>query len=70
MSPSIRRVDTTASHYRFDSLRHGDAIEVTSKSGALEMFRRWKKLKGRRGRLVSSRDYANVLFFIDDDAAV
>ena len=65
--PTILRIDTRSSRYRFDSLKHGDAIEVSSVAGAMEMFRRWKKIKGRRGRLIPSRDSFNTLFFIDDD---
>ena len=70
MPVNIVRVDTSASRYRFDSLKHGDALEVVSKAGAQEMFRRWKKAKGRRGRLVPSRDNENLLFFIDDDVSI
>jgi hypothetical protein len=39
---------------------------VESKPGALEMFRRWKKAKGRRARLISSHEFPNVLIFIDE----
>jgi hypothetical protein len=72
MPPTTLRVDTRRSRYDFDSLKHGDSIEVTSVAGAMEMFRRWKKaVKGRRGRLVLShyrdRDTFNTLRFIDDD---
>jgi hypothetical protein len=70
MSSSIRRVDTSGSRYAFDSLRHGDAIEVASKPGAQEMFRRWKKARGRRGRLVPSREFPNLLFFLDENSVV
>jgi hypothetical protein len=66
MPPNIIRVDPSVSRYRFDSLQHGDAIEVNSKPGAQEMFRRWKKASGRRGRLVPSRDFPRLLFFIDE----
>jgi hypothetical protein len=66
MSPNIVRVDTTASRYRFDSLKHGDLLEVNSKSGALEMFRRWKKAKGRQARLIPSQQFPNMLVFIDE----
>ena len=66
MPLNIRRVDTSTSRYRFDSLKHGDAIEVASKAGAQEMLRRWKRATGRRARLVPSRDFPNVLFFIDE----
>ena len=67
MPPTILRVDTRSSRYRFDSLKHGDAIEVSSVPGAMEMFRRWRKAKGRRGRLIPARDSTNTLFFIDDE---
>lgn len=70
MPPNIVRVDPRNSHYRFDLLKHGDALEVRSVSGAMEMFRRWKKSRGRRGRLVLSRDRLNTLFFLDDDEVV
>jgi hypothetical protein len=66
MTVNIVRVATPVSRYHFDSLKHGDAIEVVSKPGAQEMFRRWKKAKGRRGRLVPSREFPNLLFFIDE----
>jgi hypothetical protein len=52
--------------YDFDSLRHGDAIWVASKPSAREMFRRWKRAKGRRGRLVSAKDNPKVLYFLDE----
>lgn len=67
MPTNILRVDTRSSRYRFDLLKHGDVLEVTSVAGAMEMFRRWKKTKGRRGRLITSRDSSNTLFFIDDE---
>jgi hypothetical protein len=70
MPPNVLRIDTRGSRYRFDTLKHGDAIEVTSIPGAMEMFRRWKKAKGRRGRLIPSRGSLNTLFFIDDDDVV
>jgi hypothetical protein len=54
------------SRYNFDSLRHGDAIAVRSKASCREMFRRWKKTSGRRGRLVSSREDPTLLYFIDE----
>jgi hypothetical protein len=66
MSPTIVRVDTSGSRYRFDSLKHGDLLEVKSKPGALEMFRRWKKAKGRQARLIPSHEFPNVLIFIDE----
>lgn len=67
MPPNILRVDTRKSRYHFDALKDGDVLEVTSVSGAMEMFRRWKKAKGRRGRLIPSRDTLYTLLFIDDD---
>jgi hypothetical protein len=69
MPPNVVRVDIPGSrysHYHFDSLKHGDLLEVKSKLGALEMFRRWKKTKGRRARLITHREYPNVLIFIDE----
>ena len=67
MPPNTLRVDTRRSRYHFDALKHGDVLEVTSVSGAMEMFRRWKKSKGRQARLVPSRDTLHTLIFIDDD---
>ena len=67
MPPNVLRVDTRKSRYDFDSLKDGDALEVTSVSGAKETFRRWKKAKGRRARLVPSRDTITTLLFVDDD---
>jgi hypothetical protein len=55
--------------YNFDALKHGDAIEVQSVSGAREMFRRWKQKTGRlHARLTSAREKGreNFLFFLDD----
>jgi hypothetical protein len=65
MQPTILRVKPIESRYRFDSLRHGDAIEVVNRASAQEMFRRWKKRNGRAGRLVALPDQPNLLFFID-----
>ena len=65
MQPNILRVAPHVSRYGFDSLNHGDAIEVASKASAQEMFRRWKKRTGRRGRLVALAEHPNLLFFID-----
>ena len=67
MPPNVLRVDTRKSRYQFDALKDGDALEVTSVAGAMEMFRRWKKTKGRRGRLVRAHDARCTLVFIDDD---
>jgi hypothetical protein len=52
--------------YDFDSMQHGDAIEVASKPACREMFRRWKRAHGRHGRLVSSREHPSLLFFLDE----
>jgi hypothetical protein len=53
--------------YDFDKLRHGDAIEgVQNKASAREMFRRWKRLHGRYGRLVSGKGGDDVLYFLDE----
>jgi hypothetical protein len=65
MQPTILRVNSRESRYRFESLRHGDAIEVASRASAQEMFRRWKKRHGRTGHLISLPDQPNLLFFID-----
>jgi hypothetical protein len=54
--------------YNFDNLKHGDAIEVASVSGAREMFRRWRLKTGRlHVRLTSAREKGkeHFLFFID-----
>jgi hypothetical protein len=53
--------------YDFDAMRHGDGIEVENKKSAWEMFARWRRKTGRRARLITSRDYPNILHFIDDD---
>lgn len=66
MPQNFVRVDTKYSRYRFDSLKHGDKIEVSSRLGAREMFRRWKKARGRQARLIASLDYPNVFTFIDE----
>ena len=52
--------------YDFDSMQHGDAIEVASKPACREMFRRWKLARGRHGRLISSREHPRLLFFLDE----
>ena len=65
--PNTLRVDTRNPHYRFDELKHGDMLEVSSIRGAMEMFRRWKKAKGRRGRLIPSRETFYTLHFVEDD---
>jgi hypothetical protein len=51
--------------YDFDSLHHGDAIDVESKAGAQEMLRRWRNKTGRRAQLVSIRGLPNRLYFLD-----
>jgi hypothetical protein len=69
LTTKIRRstpLSAGRAHYDFDLLRHGDAIEVASKPSAREMFRRWKRVNGRRGRLVSSREHPHLLFFLDE----
>jgi hypothetical protein len=65
MQPNILQVAPHVSRYRFDSLKHGDAIEVASKASAQEMFRRWKKRTGRTGRLVALPEHPRLLFFLD-----
>jgi hypothetical protein len=64
LEPPVERVPL----YNFDRLKHGDAIEVQSVSGAREMFRRWRNKTGRRHtRLTSAREKGkeNMLFFIE-----
>jgi hypothetical protein len=66
LEPPVERVPL----YNFDKLKHGDAIEVQSISGAREMFRRWRQKTGRRDvRLTRAREKGkeNFLFFIDSD---
>jgi hypothetical protein len=41
-------------------------IEVESKSGAREMFRRWRRKTGSRARLVSATGSPNRLYFLDE----
>lgn len=65
--PNIIRVDTTfKSAYPFDSLKHGDAIQVEHPNSAKEVFRRWRKLRERKAQLVSSLTSPKLLFFIDE----
>jgi hypothetical protein len=64
LEPPVERVPL----YNFDKLKHGDAIEVQSISGAREMFRRWRLKTGRmHARLTSAREKGkeHMLFFID-----
>jgi uncharacterized protein (DUF1684 family) len=64
LEPPVERVPL----YNFDKLKHGDAIEVQSISGAREMFRRWRQKTGRlHVRLTSAREKGKekFLFFID-----
>ena len=65
MQPTVLHVKPAASRYRFESLKHGDAIEVASKASTQELFRRWKKRNGRTGYLVGLREEPNLLFFLD-----
>jgi hypothetical protein len=65
MQPTILRVKPALSRYRFESLKHGDAIEVASKASTQELFRRWKKRNGRTGHLVGLPGEPNLLFFLD-----
>ena len=64
--PAILQLQPFRPKYDFDAMHHGDAIDVENKNAAREMFARWKRKTGRRGRLVVSRDYPNRLFFLDD----
>ena len=67
MQPNIFRVDTSfRSSYPFDSLKHGDVIEVERPDSAREVFRRWRKLRQRKAQLVSSLSSPRFLFFIDE----
>jgi hypothetical protein len=65
--PAILQTQSFRPKYNFDAMRHGDAIEVRNKSAAREMFARWKRKTGRRASLVASRNFPNLLHFIDDD---
>jgi hypothetical protein len=65
--PKFIRVDTTfKSSYPFDSLKHGDAIEVRNINSAREVFRRWRKARRRQAQLVGSLTSPRLLFFIDE----
>jgi uncharacterized protein (DUF1684 family) len=67
LQPPVERTP----RYNFDQLKHGDAIEVDSVSGAREMFRRWKAKTGRAHvRLTGAREKGKekFLFFIDATA--
>jgi hypothetical protein len=67
MQPKIIRVDTSfKSPYPFDSLKHGDVIEVEHPTSAKEVFRRWRKLRQRKAQLVSSQSFPKLLYFIDE----
>ena len=62
----VMRVKKQESKYRFGEMRHGDAIEVDSKAAAFEVFRNWRKATGHKARLVSSREFPRILYFIDE----
>jgi hypothetical protein len=67
MQPNIIRVDTSfKSPYPFDSLKHGDVIEVEHPTSAKEVFRRWRKLRQRQAQLIQSLTSPRLLFFIDE----
>jgi hypothetical protein len=67
MPPNIIHVDTRfKSRYPFDSLKHGDVIEVEHPNSAKEVFRRWRKLRQRKAQLVSSQSFPKLLYFIDE----
>ena len=68
--PAILQLQPFRPKYDFDAMRHGDAIDVQNKNAAREMFARWKRKTGRRGRLVVSQDFPNRLFFLDDSDLV
>jgi hypothetical protein len=67
----LKLPDPKEPKYPFDSLEHGDAIEVESIPGAREMFRRWREKTGRRQtKLISNKvpGFEHYLFFIDAGA--
>ena len=67
MPPNVIRVDTVfRSPYPFDSLKHGDVIEVAHPNSAREVFRRWRRVRKRNAQLVKSLTSPNMLFFIDE----
>ena len=64
--PAILQTQPHRPKYDFDTMRHGDAIDVENVNAAREMFARWRRKTGRRARLTTSREYPNRLFLIDD----
>ena len=64
--PRIVRLKPVYRRYDFDSLKHGDAIEVESKAGAQEMLRRWRNKNGSSARLVSAIESPNLLYFLEE----
>ena len=64
--PAILQVQPFRPRYDFDAMRHGDAIEVENINAARQMFARWRRKAGRRGRLIASRDMPNLLYFLDE----
>lgn len=65
--PQFIRVDTTfKSAYPFDSLKHGDVIQVEHPNSAKEVFRRWRKVRQRKAQLIQSLTSPKLLFFIDE----
>jgi hypothetical protein len=55
-------------HYDFDKLKHGDAIRVSSVSGARTMFARWRERHpDRHVQLVRHDDpaHSDILFFVE-----
>jgi hypothetical protein len=63
--PRIVRMKPFHPRYDFNTLKHGDAIEVASKASAREMFRRWRRKTGSCARLVSAIESPNRLYFLD-----
>jgi hypothetical protein len=67
MQPNVIRVDTRfRSSYPFDTLKHGDIIEVDHPNSAKEVFRRWRKRSKRKAQLVTSSISPRLLHFIDE----
>lgn len=69
--PNVIRVETQKSRYRFDELKHGDALEVDHPESARELFRQWRSRNKRKGaQLVKSQQSPKILYFIDDGELV
>lgn len=66
MTPTIIRIKKSSSKYRFDTLKHGDVIEVEHPTSAKEVFRRWRKRHARTAQLIQSQISPKLLIFIDE----